>query len=61
LATVPGGDARAWHHRGAIEAALGMTAQAERHLRRALGVDAGYSPWQAQQVRLILANLGAQS
>lgn len=51
LATAYGGDARSWHHRGAIEAALGRTAVARSHLRKALRMDAGYAPWQAEQVR----------
>jgi tetratricopeptide (TPR) repeat protein len=60
LATAYGGDARSWHHRGLIEASLGMDAEAVTHLRRALTVDAGYSPWQAEQVRTALARLGVR-
>lgn len=61
LATAYGGDARSWHHRGAIEAALGMKDQARQHLRRALEVDRGYSPWAAAELRRTLSELGGQS
>ena len=53
-ASAYGGDARSWHHRGAIEAALGRDKAAEAHLRRALSMDAGYSPWQTQELRSTL-------
>ncbi|MFL6288973.1 MAG: tetratricopeptide repeat protein [Actinomycetes bacterium] len=61
LATAFGGDARSWHHRGVIEASLGMDAAAREHLRRALEVDAGYSPWPAQQLHKVLVDLRASS
>ena len=60
LATALGGDARSWHHRGAIELSLGMDAAARVHLQRALDMDAGYNPWAAAQVRESLAVLGGQ-
>lgn len=60
LATSYGGDARSWHHRGAIEAALGKGRAARAHLRRALAVDVGYAPWQALQVRSTLRSLKGQ-
>ena len=61
LATAYGGDARSWHHRGVIEASLGMDAAARTHLHRALQVDAGYSPWPAQQLHKALVDLRASS
>lgn len=61
LATAYGGDARSWHHRGAIEASLGRDADARRHLRRALQLDAGYGPWQVTQVQEALAGLAGRS
>ena len=59
-ATAIGGDARSWHHRGAIEASLGMKVAARKHLQRALDMDAGYNPWAAAQVRDSLESLGVQ-
>lgn len=61
LATQYGGDARAWHHRGTIEAALGLDELATAHLRRALQLDKGYAPWPAQQLQATLSDLGARS
>jgi tetratricopeptide (TPR) repeat protein len=61
LATAYGGDARSWHHRGVIEASLGMAVAAREHLRRALEVDAGYSPWPAEQLHMALVNLRTSS
>jgi tetratricopeptide (TPR) repeat protein len=61
LATAFGGDARAWHHRGVIEASLGMDDAARAHLHRALDVDAGYSPWPAAQLHKALAELKGSS
>ena len=60
MATAFGGDARSWHHRGVIELSLGIDPAAQSHLRRALAMDAGYSPWQARQVRKALATLQVQ-
>ncbi|MEO8108307.1 MAG: hypothetical protein ABI720_13440, partial [Actinomycetes bacterium] len=59
LATAYGGDARSWHHRGVIEAALGQD-EAVRHLRYAVKVDRGYATWQAEQVQIALADLEGQ-
>lgn len=61
LATAYGGDARSWHHRGAIEGALGMNAAATQHLRRALTVDQGYAPWPAAELRATLSDLASRS
>jgi len=56
-----GGDARAWHHLGAIEASLGHAPAARRDLRRALSTDRGYSVWSAHNVRDLLHGLKEQS
>jgi len=56
-----GGDARAWHHLGAIESSLGHTAAARNHLRLALATDRGYSVWSAASVRSLLHGLKEQS
>lgn len=50
-------EAKFWIHRGTIEAALGMTTQAEKHLRRGLALDPGISPWQREQARTSLARI----
>ncbi|MGH9272629.1 MAG: hypothetical protein ACRDZ2_15320, partial [Ilumatobacteraceae bacterium] len=55
-----GHEARFWLHRGTIEAALGMDAQAVRHLRRGLSIDLGVSPWQADRARAVLRGLGVR-
>jgi tetratricopeptide (TPR) repeat protein len=47
-------EAKFWIHRGTIEAALGMTADARTHLRRGLSTDPGMSPWQRDQARTTL-------
>ncbi len=60
-ATQYGGDARSWHHRGTIEAALGLDDPAVIHLRRAQRLDRGYSPWQAEQLAATLGGLEARS
>ncbi len=51
-------EARLWLHRGHVEAALGLDDAARAHLRHGLEVDAGVSPWQAQQARRVLRGLG---
>ena len=61
LATQYGGDARAWHHRGTIEAALGLDELAIAHLERAQQLDMGYSPWPAQQLETTLRTLENRS
>ena len=61
LATAYGGDARAWHHRGLIEASVGLAEKARSHLRKALSLDAGYSPWQARQVDQALRRIEESS
>lgn len=38
-----------WAHRGIIEAALGRTGAARKHLRMAVAMDPGQSPWQRAQ------------
>jgi tetratricopeptide (TPR) repeat protein len=58
-ATAYGGDARSWHHRGVIEASLGMDGVARHHLQTALEVDGGYSPWPAARLHDALAQLRA--
>jgi tetratricopeptide (TPR) repeat protein len=50
-------EARFWIHRGTIEAALGMTAEARTHLRRGLATDPGLSPWQRDAARTALAEI----
>lgn len=50
-------EARFWIHRGAIEAALGMTGEARTHLRRGLATDPGLSPWQRDEARTILSEI----
>lgn len=52
-------EARFWLHRGTIEAALGLDAEARKHLRRGLTTDPGASPLQLQQARATLADLEA--
>ena len=52
-------EARFWIHRGTIEAALGMTAEARTHLQRGLATDPGMSPWQRDEARAVLASLEA--
>ncbi len=61
LATAYGGDARSWHHRGTIEAALGLDQLAVAHLRRALRLDRGYAPWHAEQLEATLRELEDRS
>jgi tetratricopeptide (TPR) repeat protein len=61
LATAYGGDARSWHHRGSVEAALGMDRAARKHLHLALRLDGGYAPWHAQQLRETLRELEDRS
>ena len=51
-------EARLWIHRGAIEAALGMTEQGLAHLRRGLGSDPGLSPWQRALARDAVLSIG---
>lgn len=50
-------EAKFWIHRGTIEAALGMTAEARTHLRRGLDTDPGLSPWQRDQARTTLSQI----
>jgi tetratricopeptide (TPR) repeat protein len=50
-------EARFWIHRGTIEAALGLTAEARTHLRRGLATDPGLSPWQRDEARTTLAEI----
>jgi tetratricopeptide (TPR) repeat protein len=50
-------EARFWIHRGTIEAALGLTADARSHLRRGLATDPGLSPWQRDAARAILSKI----
>ena len=52
-------EAKFWIHRGTIEAALGMTADARVHLKRGLATDPGMSPWQRDQARTTLSEIGA--
>ncbi len=52
-------EAKFWIHRGTIEAALGMTADARVHLQRGLDTDPGLSPWQRDQARATLSEIGA--
>ena len=61
LATSYGGDARSWHHRGAIEAELGLDREAQKHLHLALRLDGGYAPWHAQQLQETLRALEDRS
>jgi tetratricopeptide (TPR) repeat protein len=51
-------DARLLFHRGVIEAALGHDADGRRHLRAALRLDDGVSPFREQQAQRLLARLG---
>jgi tetratricopeptide (TPR) repeat protein len=51
-------DARLIFHRGVIEAGLGRTGPARRHLEQALRLDDGVSPYRDQQARRLLADLG---
>lgn len=51
-------DARFLWHRGEMEAALGRTGAARRHLQAALDLDAGVAPWREQRIRATLAGLG---
>jgi tetratricopeptide (TPR) repeat protein len=53
-------DPRFWLHRGHIEAALGMTGTARRHLRLGLASDPGHSPWQVAAAEQVLRNLREQ-
>ncbi|GAA5105428.1 tetratricopeptide repeat protein [Alloalcanivorax gelatiniphagus] len=50
-------EARFWIHRGTIEAALGMTAEARTHLRRGLDTDPGLSPWQRAEAEATLSEI----
>ncbi len=50
-------ESRLWLHRGLVEAALGMDAAATAHLRHALAVDPGASPWQQARARDALATI----
>ena len=52
-------ESRLWLHRGLVEAALGKDAESAAHLRRALAVDPGASPWQQARVRQALAGIRA--
>ncbi|MCZ3388733.1 MAG: hypothetical protein LH645_06315 [Actinomycetia bacterium] len=61
LATEYGGDARSWHHRGAVEAALGLDRMGIKHLHKALRLDGGYAPWPAQQLHATLGELEERS
>lgn len=47
------------HHLGSVEASLGKTRSAERHLTSALMADPGYSPWQRERIQLQLSELQA--
>ena len=47
------------HHLGTVEAALGQTWSAQRHLVAALAADPGYSPWQREQIERQLSELDA--
>lgn len=51
-------DARFLWHRGEIEAALGRTVAARRHLQAALDIDGGVAPWREQRIKAALAGLG---
>ncbi|MCW2835162.1 MAG: Tetratricopeptide repeat-containing protein [Nocardioides sp.] len=53
-------EARFWIHRGTIEAALGMTAEARMHLKRGLATDPGMSPLQRAEARAVLRSLEAR-
>jgi tetratricopeptide (TPR) repeat protein len=46
-----------WAHRGIIEAALGMTDAARKHLRESVAMDPGESPWQRAQAQQALRGL----
>ncbi len=46
-----------WIHRGTIEASLGRTDVARRHLRAAIDMDPGLSPWQLDKAEQVLARL----
>ncbi|WP_310529659.1 tetratricopeptide repeat protein [Nocardioides sp.] len=50
-------EAKFWIHRGTIESALGLTAEARTHLQRGLAIDPGMSPWQRAQARATLTSL----
>ena len=52
-------EAKFWIHRGTIESALGMTAEARTHLQRGLDTDPGMSPWQRAAARTTLSRIGA--
>jgi tetratricopeptide (TPR) repeat protein len=52
-------ESRLWLHRGLVEAALGKDAAATVHLRRALDVDPGASPWQQARARHALEAIRA--
>ena len=47
------------HHLGSVEASLGQTRAAQRHLAEALAADPGYSPWQRAQIERQLSDLKA--
>jgi Flp pilus assembly protein TadD len=51
-------DARLLFHRGAIESAVGQDSAARSHLRDALRLDDGTSPWREQHAHRLLARLG---
>lgn len=53
-------DAKFWLHRGAIEAALGMSSEARAHLRRGLAADPGHSLWQRDRARALLAEIATE-
>jgi len=53
-----GGDPRAWHHLGTIQAALGQDNRARTSLHHSLALDHGYPPWQLAQLRATLHSLG---
>lgn len=46
-----------WIHRGIIEASLGRTEAARRHLRAGIDMDPGLSPWQLDRAEQALAGL----
>jgi tetratricopeptide (TPR) repeat protein len=54
-------DARLFFHRGAIEAAAGRDADADRHLRLALRLDNGVAPLRDRQAERLLRTLGSPS
>jgi tetratricopeptide (TPR) repeat protein len=54
-------DAHLLYHRGAIEAAVGLRADAVKHLRAALAADPYFSPFSAPRARALLTSLESTS